>query len=121
MTGSPRFVHVRVSSEYSLLRGAMRLKELPTICAEHGMPAVAVTDKNNMFGALEFSTLAAAKGIQPIHGCVFSFWSGDEAAAKGGIPEVSPIVLLAQNEAGYGNLLKLNTRLYLAGDRAMPG
>ena len=120
MTGSPRFVHVRVSSEYSLLQGAMRLKELPAICAEHGMPAVAITDKNNMFGALEFSTLAAAKGIQPIHGCVFSFGSGNEAAAKGGIPEVSPIVLLAQNEEGYGNLLKLNTRLYLAGDRAIP-
>ena len=48
----PRFIHLRVHTEYSLLEGAVRLKTLPDLCARAGMPAVAVTDTNNMFAAL---------------------------------------------------------------------
>ena len=83
MEGNLRFVHLRVSSEYSLLQGAVRLKELPGLCRTNSMPAVAVTDRSNMFGALEFSTGAAAEGIQPIHGCVFSLQSGDRPEGSG--------------------------------------
>ena len=69
MTNQPRFIHLRVHSEYSLLEGAVPVKKLPGLCAAHGMPAVALTDTNNMFAALEFSVTAAGEGIQPIMGC----------------------------------------------------
>ena len=69
MSSDPRFVHLRVHTEHSLLEGAVRLKTLPGMCRDAGMPAVAVTDTNNMFAALEFSEVAAGAGIQPIMGC----------------------------------------------------
>ena len=55
----PRFIHLRVHTEYSLLEGAIRLKKLPGLCEAMEMPAVAVTDTNNLFSALEFSVTAA--------------------------------------------------------------
>ena len=69
MSSAAQFVHLRVHSEYSLLQGAMRLKSLPDLCVRENMPAVAVTDKNNLFCALEFSVSASSKGIEPIIGC----------------------------------------------------
>ncbi len=104
MSTQARFIHLRVHSEYSLLEGAMQLKKLPTLAADMAMPAVALTDTNNMFAALEFSETAAKAGVQPIVGCQLSV--GDAAHA-------APVVLLAQSEVGYGNLLKLNSFLYL--------
>ena len=64
MTGSPRFIHLRLHTEYSLLEGAVRVKDLPDLAKRAGMPAVAVTDSNNMFAALEFS-VAAAVSLYP--------------------------------------------------------
>lgn len=64
-----RFIHLRVHTEYSLLEGAMRLKKLAGTCVDMDMPAVAVTDTNNLFAALEFSVYAADAGVQPIIGC----------------------------------------------------
>ena len=58
MSSDPRFIHLRLHTEYSLLEGAVRLKKLPGLCEAAGMPAVAVTDTNNMFSALEFSVSA---------------------------------------------------------------
>ena len=55
MSSHPRFIHLRVHTEYSLLEGAVRLKKLPGLCEKMEMPAVAVTDTNSMFSALEFS------------------------------------------------------------------
>ena len=107
MTNDPKFIHLHVHTEYSLLEGAVHVKTLPDLCAEHSMPAVAVTDTNNMFGALEFATVASAKGIQPIHGCQVNLIYDAESASS------APVVLLAQNREGYGNLLKLNSRIYL--------
>ena len=69
MSSDPRFIHLRTHTEYSLLEGAVRLKKLPGICADMDMPAVAVTDTNSLFGALEFSVAASGAGIQPIIGC----------------------------------------------------
>ena len=63
------FVHLRVHSAYSLSEGAIRIKELTGLCKDAKMPAVAVTDTNNLFGALEFSLAAADAGVQPIIGC----------------------------------------------------
>jgi len=69
MSNSPRFIHLRVHTEYSLLEGAIRVKKLAGMCQDAKMPAVAVTDTNNMFAALEFSEYAAGAGVQPIIGC----------------------------------------------------
>ncbi len=63
------FVHLRVHSAYSLLEGAIRIPELVKLCRDLAMPAVAITDTDNMFGALEFSEYAAKEGLQPIVGC----------------------------------------------------
>ncbi|MEL6170244.1 MAG: DNA polymerase III subunit alpha [Pseudomonadota bacterium] len=113
MSRAPRFIHLRVHTEYSLLEGAMRLKKLPALAREMEMPAIAVTDTNNMFAALEFAQGAKAAGIQPIHGCQFDVGYQDVEAGKTA-PDPAPLVLLAQTEAGYANLLKLNSALYLA-------
>ncbi|MEM6590147.1 MAG: DNA polymerase III subunit alpha [Pseudomonadota bacterium] len=119
MSSQTRFIHLRVHTEYSLLEGAMRLKKLPGICAKLGMPAVAVTDTNNMFSALEFAIAASDAGIQPIMGCQVDL--AYVATAPGEKPRPpAPIVLLAQNEAGYENLMKLNSCLYLRGDGQLP-
>ena len=64
-----RFIHLRLHTEYSLLEGAIPVKKLPQMCINADMPAVAVTDTNNMFCALEFSEGAAKAGVQPIIGC----------------------------------------------------
>jgi DNA polymerase-3 subunit alpha len=112
MSTSPRFIHLRVHTEYSLLEGAVRLKKLPGLCAAVGMPAVAVTDTNNMFAALEFSVAASGAGVQPIMGCQVSV--AYLAAQPGERPrDPAGIVLLAQNETGYENLMRLNSCLYL--------
>ncbi|WP_333682689.1 DNA polymerase III subunit alpha [Pontibaca methylaminivorans] len=109
----PQFIHLRVHSEYSLLEGAVRLDALPGLCRKAGMPAVAVTDTNNMFGALTFSVGAVGAGIQPIIGCQIDLGAPVRAGGKTEEPP-APLVLLAQSAAGYGNLMKLNSRLYLA-------
>jgi len=112
MSSSPRFIHLRVHTEYSLLEGAVRLKKLPGLCAAAGMPAVAVTDTNNMFAALEFSVSASGAGVQPIMGCQISL--AYLPAQPGERPrDPAGIVLLAQNETGYENLMRLNSCLYL--------
>jgi len=119
MSTAPRFIHLRLHTEYSLLEGAVPVKKLPDLCAAVGMPAVAVTDTNNMFAALEFSVGAASAGVQPILGCQVDL--AYSATASGDKPHApAPVVLLAQNEAGYLNLLKLNSCLYLDNGGALP-
>ncbi|MEO0676975.1 MAG: DNA polymerase III subunit alpha [Pseudomonadota bacterium] len=108
----PRFIHLRVHTEYSLLEGAVRLKKLPGMAADMGMPAIAVTDTNNMFCALEFSEGAAKAGIQPILGCQVDV--AYDPAQPGEKPRMpAPVVLLAQSEAGYEALMRLNSCLYV--------
>ena len=112
MSSAPRFIHLRLHTEYSLLEGAIRLKTLPGLCEAVGMPAVAVTDTNNLFAALEFSVSALAAGIQPIIGCQV------DVACEQPLPGEKPappagLVLLAQNRVGYQSLMKLNSVLYL--------
>ena len=120
MSHAPRFIHLRVHSAYSLLEGAIIAKNLPDMCRAGGMPAVALSDSNNMFGALEFSEISAKAGIQPIIACQFDL--AYEAATRPGEKTPAPraIVLLAQNEAGWKNLLKLNSALYLECGNAAP-
>ena len=119
MNTSPRFIHLRLHTEYSLLEGAVPVKKLAGLCAANSMPAVAVTDTNNMFAALEFSVAATDAGVQPILGCQVDVnVAGPDPANKSSRP--AALVLLAQNEAGYLNLLKLNSCLYLGKSDALP-
>jgi DNA polymerase-3 subunit alpha len=121
MTG-PRFIHLRVHSAYSLLKGAIQVKALAELCAAAGMPAVALTDRGNLFAALEFSEAAvkAEAPIQPIMGCELALaWV---AASYPGerTPTPNPIVLLAQDETGFGNLMRLSSLNYLGSGAALP-
>ena len=113
------FVHLRVHTAYSLSAGAIRIKELAGLCETERMPAVAITDSGNLFGALEFATTCSAAGVQPIIGCEISVERGASAGGSrlGRAPrEPDRIVLLAQSEAGYRNLLRLVSQSYLAGE-----
>ena len=114
------FVHLRVKSAYSLLEGAVRPKELAELARDSGMPAVAVTDVNNLFGVFEISDTLAKAGVQPIVGALLSVeLDGPQRptiAARAASRRTSP--LLVQNEAGYRNLTKLLSAAYL---EAEPG
>lgn len=112
----PSFIHLRVHSAYSLSEGAIVVKELVKLCQHYQMPAVAVTDTNNLFGSLEFSMAASGAGIQPIIGCQLSIQPVAEDTTVGRAPHaVQPdqLVLLVQNEAGYHNLLKIVSQAHL--------
>src|SRR5262245_1286880 len=99
------FVHLHLHSQFSLLDGANRLADVIRAAAEAGMPALALTDHGNMFGAIELYNKAKAAGIKPIVGM-------EAYVAQGGLAERDPkkgrnhLVLLAKNETGYRNLLK---------------
>src|SRR5580704_17960688 len=103
------FVHLRVKSAYSLLEGAIRPEELATLARANAMPAVAVTDVDNLFGVYEISETLAKAGVQPIAGCQLSVDLGETPTASGVIMREKPasLVLLVQNDAGYRNLAKL--------------
>jgi DNA-directed DNA polymerase III PolC len=107
------FVHLRVRSEYSVGRGAIRLKALPGLCAEAATPAVAVTDANNLFGALEFSETCAKAGVQPIPGLSIALAYAEAERPGDAPPPPAEIALLAQSAAGYAALMKLTSKAYL--------
>ena len=115
MTVYPKYIHLRVHTEYSLLEGATRLKKLPEFCKANDMPAIAVTETNNLFSALEFSVLFKDHGLQPIIGCQIDFKFTDVVPDRRTLT-TAPIVLLAQNELGYKNLLKLSSEMYIQND-----
>ncbi|MDD3181372.1 MAG: DNA polymerase III subunit alpha [Alphaproteobacteria bacterium] len=126
------FIHLRVHSAYSLAEGAIRVvegkgkgprKDLIKLCLQHDMPAVALTDKGNLFGALEFAMAASEIGIQPIIGCQVALIR-PEQATTGKIPArrdlYDQLVLLVQNELGYRNLSALVTQSFIVTDRPDP-
>jgi DNA polymerase-3 subunit alpha len=104
-TDAYQFIHLHVHSAYSLAEGAIHPKELAKHSALNGMPAVAVTDTNNMFGALEFAMASVEMGVQPIIGCQVNV---GEAGQQ--------LVFLVQNETGYKNLSRLISDAYMEGD-----
>jgi DNA polymerase-3 subunit alpha len=108
------FIHLHVHSAYSLAEGALKIKDIIDLCLKFNMPAVAVTDTANMFGALEFSVAAVKAGLQPIIGCQFWLEQAQESKNNNAsLHEPDQIVLLAQNETGYQNLMKLSSLSYL--------
>jgi DNA polymerase III subunit alpha len=110
----PGFVHLHVHSSYSLLQGALSIARLAELAKADRQPALALTDTDNMFGALEFSEKMAGSGIQPIVGCSHALDFGDQETRPGGpAPERPHIVLLAAREDGYRSLMRLNSRAFL--------
>ena len=113
------FVHLRVHSAYSMAEGALRIPRLVELCQANAMPAAALTDTRNLFGALEFSVASAEAGIQPIIGCVLAVEAAGQTGRGAGDarkPEPDTVVLLAQNETGYLNLLDLVSVAFLETD-----
>ncbi|HEY8003795.1 MAG TPA: DNA polymerase III subunit alpha [Phenylobacterium sp.] len=115
--GGDGFVHLRVRSAYSLLEGAIKADKIGVLAAGGGMPAVALTDRANLFGALEFSVTTKEAGVQPVIGCALPVTGLGE-----GPPDrwarTPTIVLLAQNEQGYANLSELSSAAFLEVDPA---
>ncbi|MFZ4761413.1 MAG: DNA polymerase III subunit alpha [Alphaproteobacteria bacterium] len=109
------FIHLRVHSAYSLLEGAIPIKKLLGRCRTENMPAVAVTDTNNLFGAMEFATHAAENGIQPIMGLQLAVRAAFSPASLKQRQEAD-LVLIAQNQQGWLNLLKLASDCHLLRD-----
>lgn len=111
------FIHLHVHSEYSLLDGACKIGDLIDRAVQLKMPALALTDHGNMFGAVEFYEVARSKGIKPILGYEAYVAQGSrfDKESKNGKETISHITLLAENNEGYRNLLKLTTSAYLEG------
>ena len=111
------FVHLRVHSAYSMAEGAIKVPKLAALCAANAMPAVALTDTRNLFGALEFSSECSKAGVQPIIGCQISVRREDvqtgHSQGGGRLPEPDQLILLAQNAEGYGHLIKLVSKAFL--------
>jgi len=114
LTHAP-FVHLRVHSAYSLSEGAIKAEKIAALARDDAMPAVAIADTGNLFGALEFSQACVAKGVQPIVGCQIAISRAENARLA---PD--PVVLLAQDSAGLANLQRLSTSGFLDGDPACP-
>ncbi len=114
MAADPGFVHLHVHSSYSLLEGALPIARLADLAKKDRQPALALTDTDNMFGALEFSEKLASVGIQPIVGCTLGVDFGDQDHLNPAVGMSWPrLVLLAASEAGYRSLMRLSSRAYL--------
>lgn len=101
------FVHLRLHSAYSLAEGAVKTEKLIELCEQNNMPAVAVTDTNNLFGCLELSTKLSEHGIQHIIGCQLNIQHTKR------LDRPTHVLLYAKNQNGYKNLIQLVTSSYL--------
>ena len=100
------FVHLRQYSNYSLLESSFRINDIITLCKLHKMPAIALTDKQNLFGAFEFSLEAQKNGVQPILGIDLELKKIDHLELP------SHILLLIKDYEGYKNIISLMTKFY---------
>ena len=107
------FVHLRVHSAYSLSEGAIKIKQLVELARRQQMPAVAVTDTGNLFGAMEFSSYARMPASSRSSAACCRSPGRTSRRAPGMRPPPDQLVLLVQNEAGYRNLMKLTSDAFL--------
>src|SRR6266513_760166 len=115
------FVHLHLHTEYSLLDGSIRMKELMKKAAEFEMPAVAITDHGNLFGVIEFYQEAQRAGVKPIIGCEVYVAPGSHKDRPPSRRESAyHFTLLAENETGYHNLVKPKTARHLDGFHYAP-
>ncbi|MDX1975443.1 MAG: DNA polymerase III subunit alpha [Rickettsiales bacterium] len=111
---TPRFIHLRVHTTYSLLEGAIAIKDLIKWCKSQNMPAVAVADNANLFGSLEFSMAAIDGGIQPIQGAMLQLKPHVTEGRNNHNIKPDQLLVYAQNETGWQNLLALISKAYLS-------
>ncbi len=114
MDQGPGFVHLHLHTSYSLREGALTIPKLAKLALADAMPALAITDTNNLFGALEFSEKLAKEGIQPITGLQLTIDFGDGALFGRDLARNArgSVVLLVATEAGYTNLMRLASEAY---------
>lgn len=110
-----KYVPLHVHSEYSLLDGAIRNKDLCKFAKENGMDAIAVTDHGAMYGAIEFYKTAKDNGIKPIIGCEVYVYKGELSEKNQSDNQLYHLVLLAKNKIGYKNLVKIVSAAWLEG------
>ncbi len=112
----PRFIHLRIHSEYSLIDGIVKIKPLIAETVKHNMPAIGLTDQGNLFGVVKFYQAALQAGVKPIIGA--DIWLFNELEPK----KPFRLTLFCQTNQGYKNLLHILSRSYLEGqlhDKAM--
>nr|WP_016926585.1 DNA polymerase III subunit alpha [Rickettsia conorii] len=105
----PEFIHLRTQSSYSFLESALTIEKVVELASSNKMPAICLADKGNLFGSLEFALCAVKKGLQPIHGVILNI--------KYDIDIFAQILLIAKDETGYKNLLKLSSLTFTKNDR----
>ncbi len=118
MSKAAHFAHLHLHTQYSILDGAISIPRLLERAARLGMPAVGMTDHGNMFGAVEFHEAAVQAGVNPVIGCEVYVAQGsrfDKDASTGGFNGINHLILLAMNETGYRNLVRLVSKGYLEG------
>ena len=109
------FVHLHNHTQYSLLDGACRADRMISLAVEYGMPAVAMTDHGNMYGAIDFYRTAKKAGIKPIIGIEAYIINGDLDREESKNETRYHLILLAMNETGYKNLMKLSSQSFIKG------
>ena len=109
------FVHLHNHSEYSLLDGACRISEMVDWAYDNSVPAVALTDHGNMFGAYEFYIIAKEKGVNPIVGCEVYVAPDSRNSREQSQRKPYHLTLIAENEVGYKNLMRLVSIAYIEG------
>lgn len=105
----PEFIHLRAQSSYSFLESALTIEKVVELASSHKMPAICLADRGNLFGSLEFALYAVKKGLQPIHGVILNIQYDINIFAQ--------ILLIAKDEVGYKNLLKLSSLTFTKNDR----
>ncbi|MFA1688017.1 DNA polymerase III subunit alpha [Candidatus Rickettsia barbariae] len=105
----PEFIHLRTQSSYSFLESALTIEKVVELASSNKMSAICLADKGNLFGSLEFALCAVKKGLQPIHGVILNI--------KYDIDIFAQILLIAKDETGYKNLLKLSSLTFTKNDR----
>jgi DNA polymerase-3 subunit alpha len=108
------FIHLKVQSSYSLLESTIRINQAVNLAKKFRMPALSLTDRNNLFGSLEFSITALKEGVQPIHGMIATV-----AYEYDNKPAFGEMILIATNDIGLQNLLKLASYPYIKNDRRL--
>jgi len=108
-----KFVHLHLHTQFSLLDGAARIEKLVKVASERGDKAIAMTDHGNMYGAVRFFKACKANGIKPIIGT--EFYVCNDISIKTGKPHLAHLIILAKNNEGYKNLVKLNSIAFLQG------
>lgn len=110
------FIHLRTQSSYSLLESALKVQDIVTLAKAQNMPAVCLSDRGNLFGSLEFALAATNNRVQPINGIILKIPYLDKPQC---IQDFVEILLIAKDEVGYKNLLKLVSYTFTKNDRGI--